>query len=99
MFYSKRQLKISISADDHAPFLCEKFRDVIVIIDPEDYAEVLAQLKTTQDVSYETRMYLAGKVYRSTAYYDTLIADYFKKIRQDIHLTNISRLLMTKPLI
>lgn len=61
----------------------KNFRDVIVIIDPDDYAEVLAQLKATHEVSYETRMYLAGKVFRSTAYYDTLIADYFKKIRQD----------------
>ncbi len=61
----------------------KNFRDVVVIIDPEDYTEVLAQLKETHEVTYETRMYLAGKVYRSTAYYDTLIADYFKKIRKD----------------
>ncbi len=61
----------------------KNFKDVVVIIDPVDYAVVLNEMKDTGEVTYETRLYLAGKVFRATSYYDTLIADYFKSIRKD----------------
>lgn len=61
----------------------KNFKDVVVMIDPADYDIILEEIKTQGDVSYETRMYLAGKVFRNTSYYDTLIADYFKTVRND----------------
>jgi phosphoribosylaminoimidazolecarboxamide formyltransferase/IMP cyclohydrolase len=67
----------------------KNFKDVAVVIDPEDYALILAELKDTGEVSYETKLYLAGKVFRETSYYDTLIADYFKEIRNDESFENI----------
>ena len=50
-----------------------------VLVDPADYAVVLDELKATGETSVETRKRLAAKVFRHTAAYDALIADYFTK--------------------
>lgn len=50
---------------------------VTVVVDPADYAVVLEQLAEKGETSYETRQSLAAKVFRHTAAYDALIADYF----------------------
>src|SRR5574344_973233 len=52
---------------------------VTVLVDPADYAVVLDELKATGETSVETRKRLAAKVFRHTAAYDALIADYFTK--------------------
>lgn len=49
---------------------------VTVVVDPIDYATVLTELKDSQDVSIETKRRLAAKVFRHTAAYDALIAEY-----------------------
>ncbi len=53
---------------------------VTVITDSADYAEVLEQLKETGETSLETRRKLAAKVFRHTASYDALIADYMTNL-------------------
>ncbi|MBI5027208.1 MAG: bifunctional phosphoribosylaminoimidazolecarboxamide formyltransferase/IMP cyclohydrolase [Nitrospirae bacterium] len=59
----------------------KNFRDVTVIVDPEDYTSVLKEIKNSQGgVSYQTKFYLAQKVFEHTARYDTLIANYLKGI-------------------
>ena len=58
----------------------KNYRDVTVIIDPADYSMVIEELKENQSTSIETRQYLARKVFNYTAYYDTLISNYFNKI-------------------
>ncbi|MFC3927360.1 bifunctional phosphoribosylaminoimidazolecarboxamide formyltransferase/IMP cyclohydrolase [Streptococcus caprae] len=50
---------------------------VTVVVDPADYAVVLNELKADGETTYATRQRLAAKVYRHTAAYDALIADYF----------------------
>lgn len=50
---------------------------VTVIVDPSDYPLVLAELTETGNTTYEMRQRLAAKVFRHTAAYDALIADYF----------------------
>ena len=50
---------------------------VTVVVDPADYAVVLDELAANGETSYETRQRLAAKVYRHTASYDALIAEYF----------------------
>ena len=50
---------------------------VTVVVDPADYALVLEELATNGQTTYETRQRLAAKVFRHTAAYDALIADYF----------------------
>ncbi|MGT2935011.1 bifunctional phosphoribosylaminoimidazolecarboxamide formyltransferase/IMP cyclohydrolase [Streptococcus castoreus] len=50
---------------------------VTVIVDPVDYALVLEELASAGETSFETRQRLAAKVFRHTAAYDALIAEYF----------------------
>ncbi|MBM6616244.1 bifunctional phosphoribosylaminoimidazolecarboxamide formyltransferase/IMP cyclohydrolase [Bacillus suaedaesalsae] len=49
---------------------------VTVVVDPADYETVLTELETRNSISYETKQRLAAKVFRHTAAYDALIADY-----------------------
>jgi phosphoribosylaminoimidazolecarboxamide formyltransferase/IMP cyclohydrolase len=49
---------------------------VTVLVDPEDYAPVLDELRRTGEVSPETNRRLAQKVFCATACYDGMIADY-----------------------
>lgn len=52
---------------------------VTVVVDPADYDKVLAEIKDTKEVSSETRRQLAAKVFRHTASYDAVIAEYLTK--------------------
>ncbi|WP_227938735.1 bifunctional phosphoribosylaminoimidazolecarboxamide formyltransferase/IMP cyclohydrolase [Alkalihalobacillus deserti] len=49
---------------------------VTVVVDPTDYQTVLDELTNGQAVSLETKRRLAAKVFRHTAAYDALIAEY-----------------------
>ncbi|HWO76506.1 MAG TPA: bifunctional phosphoribosylaminoimidazolecarboxamide formyltransferase/IMP cyclohydrolase [Bacillus sp. (in: firmicutes)] len=49
---------------------------VTVVVDPADYGVVLEELKTAGEVGKETRRRLAAKVFRHTAAYDAMIAEY-----------------------
>ena len=57
----------------------KNYKDVIVVVDTNDYDKVLKELERSGDVSLDTKEYLAGKVFNYTAYYDALIANYFNK--------------------
>jgi phosphoribosylaminoimidazolecarboxamide formyltransferase/IMP cyclohydrolase len=57
----------------------KNYKDVIVIVDPDDYPSIIEDLKKGE-VSIEKRFELAKKVFSHTARYDALIADYFDKI-------------------
>ncbi len=50
--------------------------DVTIVVDPADYAEVLAEIESAGGVTEATRRRLAGKAFRATAAYDGMIADY-----------------------
>ncbi len=50
--------------------------DVTVVVDPKDYEKVIAELKDNGETSLETRRELAAKVFRHTAAYDSVIANY-----------------------
>ncbi len=54
----------------------KNFKDVAVVVDPDDYAKVLEEMKSGGDVSADTKIYLAKKVFSHTAQYDTLISNY-----------------------
>ncbi len=55
--------------------------DVTVLVDPADYAGVLAEIDDTGDTSIDTRSRLAAKAFAHTARYDTLVADYLRRGR------------------
>ena len=57
----------------------KNWQDVAVIVDPADYAVVIDQLKQNGEVSRETKLMLAYKVFEHTSAYDTLIASYLRR--------------------
>ena len=57
----------------------KNYNFVSVITDPEDYTKVIAELKASGETSFETKEYLAAKVFEHTAHYDALISGYFNK--------------------
>ncbi len=57
----------------------KNWQDVVVMVDPADYAGVLAQLKAKGEVDEATHLRLAYKVFEHTASYDALVADYLRK--------------------
>jgi phosphoribosylaminoimidazolecarboxamide formyltransferase / IMP cyclohydrolase len=56
--------------------------DVTVLVDPDDYAGVLAEIDTAGGTSIDTRSWLAAKAFAHTARYDTVVASYLQQ-RQD----------------
>ena len=56
---------------------------VTVIVDSEDYATVLAELKDNGDVSKKTNRRLAAKVFRHTAAYDAVISEYMTELAEE----------------
>ncbi|GBE04788.1 bifunctional purine biosynthesis protein PurH [bacterium BMS3Abin10] len=58
----------------------KNFKDVIVIVDPDDYSKVLDEMKSNNnEAGYDTKYYLARKVFSHTARYDTLISTYLNR--------------------
>ncbi|SHF82354.1 bifunctional phosphoribosylaminoimidazolecarboxamide formyltransferase/IMP cyclohydrolase [Ornithinibacillus halophilus] len=56
----------------------KNYQDVTVIVEPSDYQNVLQQLQSGE-LNENNRMNLAAKVFRHTANYDALIANYFSE--------------------
>lgn len=57
----------------------KNYQSVTVVTDPSDYEKVLSEYKEFGDTTLETREALAAKVFRTTAQYDAMIADYLTK--------------------
>ena len=53
---------------------------VTIIVNPERYAEIVAELKAKGEVSAETRFKLAVEAFTHTAEYDSYISAYLKKL-------------------
>jgi phosphoribosylaminoimidazolecarboxamide formyltransferase/IMP cyclohydrolase len=62
-------------------------RDVVVVCDPSDYGQIIAELKETGALDYEAKYRLALKVFEHTAAYDAMIADYLR-VERNIPLPN-----------
>lgn len=60
----------------------KNYKDVTVIIDPKDYQKIIEELKDKNEVSLDLKRKLAGKVFNYTAYYDTLISNYFNELNK-----------------
>ncbi len=56
---------------------------VTVVVDPADYETVIAELKADGTTKLETRRKLAAKVFRHTAAYDALIAEYMTNLVEE----------------
>ena len=63
---------------------CKNYEDVAVIVDPSQYAAVMAELaERNGSLTVETRERLAGEAFEATAAYDAAIAGYFAKRRPE----------------
>lgn len=56
----------------------KNYQDVAVVVDPSDYEKILAEYKEGGEVTLETKLDLAYKVFEHTASYDTLISTYLR---------------------
>ena len=62
----------------------KNFKDVAVITDKQDYPELIKELKKLKgETSYDFRKRMASKAYSMTAYYDSVVSEWFNR---DINL-------------
>ena len=61
----------------------KNFRDVTVIVDPNDYAPVLREIRSNGNTTLKTRFRLAVKVFQLTSSYDTAIARWLEQVDVD----------------
>lgn len=68
----------------------KNYKFIPVIVDPNDYEPVLKELREQGDTCPITREYLAAKVFRHTAAYDTIIAQYLTEKTGDKYPENFT---------
>ena len=64
----------------------KNWQDVAVVIDPADYPQVLAELKSPAGLQKKTKFALAKKVFAHTAAYDGMITNYLTALADDAEL-------------
>lgn len=61
----------------------KNYKAVTVLTDPNDFNKVIEEIKEFGDTKLETRAFLAAKVFRTTANYDTMISSYLSNLFAD----------------
>lgn len=74
--YAEAIEQIDIGGPSMLRSAAKNHKFVTVVCDHLDYNQILDEIKTNGDTTYETRVLLAAKVFRHTAQYDTYIASY-----------------------
>ena len=57
----------------------KNYKDVTVVCDPADYAQIINEIKESGNTTVQTRLQLSAKAYTHTAEYDSMIATYMRK--------------------
>ena len=57
----------------------KNYKDVTVVCDPADYAQIVEEIKASGNTTVQTRLQLSAKAYTHTAEYDSMIATYMRK--------------------
>ena len=83
--------KIDIGGPTMIRSAAKNFKDVAVISDPSDYAQLMDEWKNQGGVSYEFRKELSQKVFQLMAEYNLAIANYLKGISSRGHQYNFSK--------
>lgn len=68
----------------------KNYKFVDVLCDYNDYDKVLKEIKENKETSLETKTYLAVKVFKTTASYDTLISNYLNEVNNTNLNNNIN---------
>jgi phosphoribosylaminoimidazolecarboxamide formyltransferase/IMP cyclohydrolase len=58
----------------------KNFKDVIVVVDPNDYPKIVRLLKEEKDVSFNKRLEFAKKAFHITSTYDSYIFNYLESL-------------------
>jgi phosphoribosylaminoimidazolecarboxamide formyltransferase/IMP cyclohydrolase len=66
--------EIDIGGPSMVRSAAKNFQDVLIVVDPADYARVLAELERSDGASVDFRLELAKKAFAHTAAYDAAIA-------------------------
>ena len=61
----------------------KNYRDVIIVVEPAKYSMVIEELRHKGDLSLETRYNLAVEAFSHTAYYDSIISNYLRGLKED----------------
>jgi len=67
----------------------KNWESVTVLVDPQDYPDVLDELRDSGSTSLSTRFRLAAKAFRHTAYYDAVISSYLAEERRSCFLMKL----------
>ncbi|HZW82327.1 MAG TPA: bifunctional phosphoribosylaminoimidazolecarboxamide formyltransferase/IMP cyclohydrolase, partial [Candidatus Deferrimicrobium sp.] len=67
----------------------KNFERVTIIVNPENYGKVLAELKAKGEVSRELRLRLAAEAFTHTALYDRMISGYFQTLVEETSYTSV----------
>ena len=57
----------------------KNYKDVTVVCDPIDYAQIIEEIKASGNTTLQTRLQLSAKAYTHTAEYDSMIETYMRK--------------------
>jgi phosphoribosylaminoimidazolecarboxamide formyltransferase/IMP cyclohydrolase len=74
----------------------KNFESVAVVCDPADYAQVAAEIESAREVSLETRLELARKVFATTSRYDGLITTELERLVADGRVSLSARPALSK---
>ncbi len=61
----------------------KNYQDVIVVVEPANYAIVVEELRQKGDLALSTRYRLAVEAFAHTAYYDSIVAEYLRRGIED----------------
>jgi phosphoribosylaminoimidazolecarboxamide formyltransferase/IMP cyclohydrolase len=61
----------------------KNYRDVIIVVEPANYSMVIEELRNKGDLSLSTRYNLAVEAFSHTAYYDSIISNYLRGLKED----------------
>lgn len=92
--FEEKAIKAHLSSEESIEFIdiggpsmiraaAKNYAHVIPLIDPNDYALVEEQLRTTGNVNMRTRAHLAAKVFKKTSLYDHLVAEHLASGRSE----------------
>jgi phosphoribosylaminoimidazolecarboxamide formyltransferase/IMP cyclohydrolase len=88
--------KIDIGGPTMLRSAAKNYKWTVVLVNPAHYAEVIYSLKEKDmTISEELRLKLAGEVFSTTAYYDSVIAGYFNK-KNEIKFPELTALPLKK---
>ena len=66
----------------------KNYKDVTVLVNPEDYNLIIEELKDSGEVSLKTKYDLALKVFQHTAAYDSMISNYLHQLEHPNEFPN-----------